>query len=62
MLPQPPWMIMRGLVWGGFEEDDMVSLGFLDGVVGSLVDWGFDVGFIDYWSVCLLWCLSRGLF
>jgi hypothetical protein len=31
MLPQPPWRIMRGFVWGGFVVDDMVGLGFLDG-------------------------------
>jgi hypothetical protein len=31
MLPQPPWMIMRGLVGGVFfEEKDMVCFGVCD--------------------------------
>jgi hypothetical protein len=31
MLPQPPWMIIRGVVWGGFPDgEDMVDLGVLE--------------------------------
>jgi hypothetical protein len=32
MLPQPPWRIMRGVVWGGLDWDDMVGL-VLEGLV-----------------------------
>jgi hypothetical protein len=31
MLPQPPWMIIRGVVWGGFPDgEDMVDLWALE--------------------------------
>ena len=31
MLPQPPWRIIRGVVWGGFPDgEDMMDLGVLE--------------------------------
>ena len=39
ILPAPPWIIMRGVVWGGFEEVDMVGFGGLMGSMG-LRCWG----------------------